>query len=159
MSFRDLERDELYRTAIEDFAVEVHHNAGAEKIIDALESDGVTWEMYVALHPEADDVTEDEGQVVETPSSVISLGQPDPAKSEVRVRTRTKEVSSQVNDNWLVFMERENPSFQFKGDKTYKFTQENPFQVMSANDANRITAEEEGFAIATPAQAQAFYGG
>lgn len=178
MSFQDLDRDVLYRAALEDFAVEVHHAAGKEKIIAALEKDGVTWEMFVTAHPEfagVDDPEEETEKFVpyndpdddfephiedETTTvangpitSDVVLGKPAPV-----IRTKREEINVAANEPWLVHMDRENPYFEFRGErKLHKFTQANPFAVMSAADANAITSSEEGFSIATPAQAQAFY--
>lgn len=188
MSFQDLERDELYRTAIEDFAVEVHHRAGKDTIIAALEKDGVTWDLYTKANPAAAGIAEDEEEALtetfEEPEDapVDSAGADElfvadatsssrhrnhsnvvtsddvTGKTEQRVRTKKEEINVAANDVWLVHMDRENPYFEFRGEsKLHKFTQENPFAVMSAADANAITSTEEGFSIATPAQAQAFY--
>lgn len=182
MSFQDLERDELYRTAIEDFAVEVHHRAGKDTIIAALEKDGVTWDLYAKANPAAAGLGEPEATETFEEEPVDSAGAEDlfvsePTSTERHannpnvvtsaavtgkaapvVRTKKEEINVAANDVWLVHMDRENPYFEFRGEsKLHKFTQENPFAVMSAADANAITSTEEGFSIATPAQAQAFY--
>lgn len=161
MSFQDLERDELYRTALEDFAVQVHHAAGKDKIIEALNTDGVTWEMYTSKNPGAAGIEEPEPVVAERTTVADGVITSDVVTGKVAepvLRTKKEEINVAANDIWLVHMDRENPYFEFRGEsKLHKFTQENPFAVMSASDANLITSSEEGFSIATPAQAAAFY--
>ena len=53
MSFESLKVAELRRAADEDFAVEVGEKASKPEVLAALVESGVTWDMYLAQHPEA----------------------------------------------------------------------------------------------------------
>lgn len=55
----------------------------------------------------------------------------------------------------LVKMERKNPTFEAFG---YRFTKQHPFVPMSESDAQQIFDHFDGFRIATPSEAQRFYG-
>lgn len=62
--------------------------------------------------------------------------------------------AEKLYDSVLLKMERQNPSFEAYG---YSFTKINPFQVMSAEDAQKIIDSFEGFRIAHPAEAKSYY--
>jgi hypothetical protein len=143
MSFESLTPDELYRTAIEDFAVEVNKDDKPEVIMAALVESGVTWKMYEKMHKKA-------APNVVTSASVTGK---DLTENTV-VRTKASEVDLGTDDSYLVKMERDNPYFEYKG---YKFTQEHPFAIMSAADTNALLRKEDGFSIARPDEAQAYY--
>jgi len=54
----------------------------------------------------------------------------------------------------LLKMDRQNPSFETHG---ITFTKANPFALLDANTAQEIIDLYDGFRVATPAEAQAFY--
>lgn len=54
----------------------------------------------------------------------------------------------------LLKMVRQNPTLEVYG---YRFTKDHPYQVVPADDAQRIIDQYEGFAIATPAEVKSFY--
>lgn len=60
----------------------------------------------------------------------------------------------QFASNLLLKMNRRNPTFVVYG---YRFTNEHPYQVVPADDAQRIMDEFEGFAIATPSEMKSYY--
>lgn len=152
MSFNSLSKEELYRVAVEDFAVEVKPTDSKKVLLAALAEDGVTWEMYKQAYPDTE-VEEDEVPAVVTSTDVTGA-----VATEVpvvpKVRTRTEEVNTATADMYLIKMNRENPYFEFRG---YKFTTEHPFAVMPAADADKILKQEDGFAIATPSEANEYY--
>ena len=55
----------------------------------------------------------------------------------------------------LVRMRRMNPSFQFR---SYKFTKDHPFALMTEDDADAIMTLENGFSRATVQEAEQYYG-
>lgn len=59
------------------------------------------------------------------------------------------------DDVLLIRMRRANPRFDFR---TYTFTQEHPFVLMSTPDAQALMQFETGFLIATPQEAKEYYG-
>jgi hypothetical protein len=150
-SFNDLDQSELYRAAIEDFAVEVNEGDSAEVIRAALFESGVTWEKYVEGHPElAPVVAKKADRHTKKPAGVISTTTLTDAPV---VRTAEAPVQ-EPTALYLVKMNRENPYFEFG---KYKFTSKKPFAVMDAESTNAILTEEVGFSIATPAEAQEYY--
>lgn len=64
-----------------------------------------------------------------------------------------EEDDSDAEDKVLVKMTRENHSYQIG---KYTFTKENPFIVMPKSHANYVL-EEDGFVVATPREAEAYY--
>lgn len=151
-SFADLSQEELYRSAVADFAVDVEKDANEETIRAALLESGVTWADYVKWHPEVLPVEEPVQPVIGTQS----MGKKD-AATNVAVPSRPVVDEGQkfkADDSVLVKMTRENPYFEFAG---YKFTQEQPFQIMDAETTNRILREEWGFSIARPDEAAEFF--
>lgn len=59
------------------------------------------------------------------------------------------------DDVQLVRMHRANPSFQYRG---FKFTSEHPYVLMGKHDCNDLLRMETGFVIASPEEANEFYG-
>jgi hypothetical protein len=156
MSFETLDKAELYRVLVEDFAVDVKPTDSKKVLLAAAVEDGVTWEMYKKAYPDTE--VEEEVPVVEpvvSPAEAVIGATAEEVPVEPRIRTRTAEVNVQTADMYLIKMERENPYFEFRG---YKFTQDHPFAVMPASDADLILKNEDGFSIATPSEANEYYG-
>lgn len=158
-SFDELETKELYRSAIEDFAVAVADGDKESKkvILASLLESGVTWKDYVEQHPEVAPVVVEETKVTtttkKTPGNVVTSTQTSPNAGQLRYRE--PEVNVTTNDFYLVKMDRDNPYFEFGN---YRFTKKDPFVPMDAESTNAILTEERGFSIATPAEAQEYYG-
>lgn len=169
VDFKDLDAAELYRAAIEDFAVPVEEaDKGKKKVLlAALVESGVAWADYVVQHPEVAP-SEEEAAEVELKEK-LATGQvvtSDAPAPEPVVETETVEAvvvprvivkeEIQVNtpDKYLIKMTRKNPLYQVRG---YTFTQKNPYNLVNADDANFILSKEDGFAMATPAELQEFY--
>jgi hypothetical protein len=152
MAFKDLDEKELYRTAVEDFAVDVKPDDKKEVLIAALKEDGVTWALYKKANPDVSvgDDDDDEDAVVK---SEDVTGKKDKVV-EGKVRTQAAPVDVTTVDSYLIKMDRDNPYFEHKG---YKFTSEHPYVVMPAADADDILRREEGFSIATPSEAAEYY--
>lgn len=58
------------------------------------------------------------------------------------------------NSDVLIKMERKNPSFQAYG---VTFTREHPYAIVNEATAQNIIDDFEGFRLASPAEAKAFY--
>lgn len=149
-SFKDLKPTELYRSAIEDFALPVDEEDKNKKtvLLAAFVEGGVTWEDYVAQHPEVAPVED------ESPTNVVTTQSVAPAVEEpVRIITaETPQYNS--GDKLLVKMERKNPLYEIMG---YRFTQDNPYALVSPQAAEAIL-REDGFRQAFPSELQEFYG-
>jgi hypothetical protein len=58
------------------------------------------------------------------------------------------------NSDVLIKMERKNPTFQAYG---VTFTREHPYAIVNESTAQEIIDNYEGFRLASPAEAKAFY--
>jgi hypothetical protein len=156
--FEELGVKELRRAAIEDFAVDVSADDNAKSVVAALTEAGVTWEMYVAQHPEVlpEDKEKRPANVITSPDQVSadSLSvEPAPVVAEP-APVRTAKSPVQEPGDYLIVMERENPLYEVRG---YKFTKEHPYQVVSAEDAQYILGKEQGFRMAWPDELRDYY--
>jgi hypothetical protein len=165
MSFKDLSQEELYRTAIEDFAVDVEPTDSAETIRAAFLEQDITWDMYVKQHPELEPVEEevnriqeaDRGNVIKAvPVVTNNLDTEEEAEEIIAApRIRTKEKTQlNLNDQYLLKMTRDNTMFETRG---YRFTQDHPYALVSAVDAEYILENEDGFRQAFPSELEKFY--
>lgn len=154
--FSDLTPTELYRSAIEDFAlpVEVEDKNKKKVLLAAFVEGGVSWSDYVAQHPE---VAPDPEPVVESPApGVITSSdlKAKPIEEDVVIRVK-EEIPLASNEKYLIKMTRDNPQFNVKG---VKFTQEHPYALVSPDVADYLLTKEEGFRQATPSELREFYG-
>lgn len=145
-SFADLPIEELRRTAVEDFAADIKANANQKTVLAALVEDGVEWEQYATL--KGLNKPEPEPVVVE-PVVVAPV-----VEEEVEIVTAGP-VAPQRTQKYLLKMERENVRFDVRG---HKFTQEHPYALVSADDADHILTKEKGFRMAFPSELEEFYG-
>lgn len=129
MTFQSLKKNDLV-TAATHFGTEVKPGDNEKVIITNLLSDGVTWEMYMKDFP---------AEVV-----MVVAKEEDAAKKFTSREAKT-----------LIKMERHNASFETSG---YTFTQKHPFAVVTRSEADFILVHETGFRLATPAEAEAYYG-
>lgn len=145
--FEDLPVAELRRIAIEDFAVPVEEGDNKKSVVAALAESGVTWDMYVAQHPEVapDEVKEEVVEVVvETP--VVAA---EPVAPVVAAP-----VTASGDQPWLIKMTRENVRYDTRG---YTFTKEHPYALVKPEDVEFILEKESGFRQAYPSELQEFY--
>lgn len=160
--FSDLDAKELYRSAVEDFALPVEADDNKKVLLAAFVEGGVTFDDYIEQHPEAGPDEEDKaaaGREVETtrPGSVITL------EKEVKGLSVSEEpkvvvqepVKVNPSDQYLIKMVRDNPLFEVRG---YKFTSAHPYALVSADDAQHILEFEDGFRQALPSELSEFYG-
>lgn len=136
-SFRDLNKEQLVQAAL-FFGTEDEGNK--EALLADLIANGVEWEQYVQAFltekPAEETVAAEE--VAEEPTRVVAQ-EPTVLKAQ---------------DKYLIKMERKNPYFEFG---KYKFTQENPYAIMPADDAQDILTKESGFRQALPGELQEYY--
>jgi hypothetical protein len=132
MIFENLSKTELRKVA-EEFGVEIEDGAKKHEMITAIETDGVTWDMYKKAFP---DVEEPAEQVQQT--------------NEAPVESKPVKASDQV----LMKMTRKNPTYEIRG---HRFTRKHPFALVSSDDANYIVENIDGFRIASPREAEEFY--
>jgi hypothetical protein len=131
MSFETLKIAELRKVA-EDFAVATDGLKSKADIIAALAEEGVTYSVYQKTMG----IIEEEKQV-----------QTKESKSDSKIE--------QNSDTVLVRMTRPNFRYDIMG---HTFTKDHPFVAMTEKDAQAIFDKEEGFRLATPKEAQEFYG-
>jgi hypothetical protein len=143
MSFTKMEKPELLQVA-ETFGVEVDGRWGEERIRAEILNDGIDWAMWEDAQKSVDP------ELIEQNLEVLAEDEPEeePVVPDTTQRFKSK------NAVELLKMERWNPSFSILG---YEFTREHPFVLMKPEDATWIMSHEEGFRIATPQEAEAFY--
>lgn len=152
-SFKDLKIEELRRSAVEDFAVEIGEKDGKDIIIAALVESGVSWSDYVAQHPEVAPIEETPVAVV-TSKTVTSTETIAPVPTEEIVVRVKEEVVSAPTDKFLIKMVRENLMYETRG---HRFTKQHPYALVSPADAQYILSKEDGFRQAFPDELQEFY--
>lgn len=169
-SFDDLDAKELYRSAIEDFAVEVDEaDKGKKKVLQAaLLEANITWEDYLDQHPEFKPTEPEKAvSVVSQVDPVPTERTPDrnrgavvtakdmtdaPVREEVVIITQQELPVNRVEKH-LIKMTRPNLLFQIEG---HTFTKDNPYQLVDPATANKIL-REDGFVLARPDEVQEFY--
>lgn len=127
MSFNSLKVNEL-KSVAEYFAINIDDVKAKSAIIERIEDEGVTFEMYESFM--------------------------NAEKEEVEVLRRKPEKKEPKGDVVLVKMERANPAYEING---YLFTREHPYVAMEEVDANFIFDTQEGFRMATPKEIQEYY--
>lgn len=130
MIFDNLNKDELRKIA-DEFGVDFEDDFKKQDMIDAIQADGVTWDMYKKAFP--DDVDE-----------------PDVKPQESSEPVKKAKPTNQV----LMKMVRRNPTYEVRG---HRFTRKHPFALVSSDDANYIIEHIDGFRIASPREAEEFY--
>lgn len=150
-SFSDLDVNELRKTAVEDFAVDIKATDNKKTVLAALLEDGVEWEQYAAL----------KGLSVPTPEPVVEAApEVDTADATVVPAPEVEIITAQplapaTVQKYLIKMNRDNVRFDVRG---HKFTKEHPYALVNSDDANYILEKEQGFAMATPRELEEFYG-
>jgi len=153
-AFKDLDEKELRRSAIEDFAIDVDDAEGKDALIAAFVETGITWADYVKQHPEY--AEEEEKPAVVTSSDVTGRKTEDTAKAVKeagKVRVAEPAIKHE-QDKYLIKMTRDNVLYETRG---YRFTQEHPYALVDAKDAQYILAKEDGFRQAFPDELEEFY--
>jgi hypothetical protein len=182
--FSDLKPTELYRSAIEDFALPVEPEDKNKKrvLLAAFAEGGVEWNDYVAQHPEVK--PEATAPVAPAPVEAPRPGEVIKApERDLRNLSAEYAVSTEPTQKWaddergrienqrgvvtapavpvaapgqdyLIKMDRENPLYEIRG---YRFTKEHPYQLVRPEHAETIL-REPGFRVAYPSEAQEFYG-
>ncbi len=140
--FEDFDVEVLRAIAVEEFGVEVGPNDNKKELLAALVEDGVTWDNYVANHPDAKAKPEKQLSVKEAVKNI----------SEQEIITATNPVNN-ADAKYLVIMERDNPLFEISG---YRFTNTNPYALVTADAADKIL-KEPGFRLAGPGELKEFY--
>ena len=153
-SFEDLKPTELYRSALEDFALPVDETDKNKKtvLLAAFVEGGVTWADYVAQHPEVKPA-----EAVITSPTVPGESAPVPERPKPKPGKVITAARPEVNpeDQFLVKMTRPNLRYDTRG---YTFTKEHPYALVSAADADFILEKEEGFQLASPSELREYYG-
>jgi|ERR1044072_3203571 hypothetical protein len=157
MSFVKLNKKELLQAAaffgIDEFT---ESNTKPEIIAGLDEDENATWDNYKKFH----EAKKNNEEVPDhDPDEEVEPGvhAPDEPAEEPFSEPATEAV--QFDRQVLLRMDRKNPTYEILG---YKFTKDQPFHVMSEDDAQQIIdlsmLEGGGFRIATPAEARSYFG-
>lgn len=135
MSFKNLNKKQLLKAA-KLFDVEVAEDDTNPQIVAALEEANASWTNYKKFVAEESGVVADDVADEDESEDQVEFGKP-----------------------VLLKMERKNPTYDILG---HRFTKDQPFQVMSEDEAQKVidTAELEGggFRVASPAEARSYFG-
>lgn len=155
MSFKKMKSEDLVLVATEDFNLDLPENATKPVALAALVEAGVTWEKAVEVSPtvEAYDGMFKQQEVEKLAVEPVIQEEGVPVQ-QTEVRPQDVVATTKRPAKTLVKMVRDNPSFQIRG---YKFTQENPFVLVTEEDAEYLVDLNDGFYYATPKEAQEFY--
>lgn len=163
--FSDLNEAEL-ASAAQYFGVEVGNK---DFMVAGFADDNISWEDYLAADvpdkPKAAKPSETGSEPVdgypdEVATAVAKRVAKKTAAKEETVTVKTPEVVTADREpvlaqaNYLIKMERKNPLFEFG---QYKFTKEDPYNIMPAEDAQRILTKETGFRQAFPDELREYY--
>lgn len=153
-SFKDLNKTELLAAA-EFFGTDTEGNVQALRA--DLVDNGVTFEDYLqAFHPTAPVEAEPEPFEMPEPVDVNDWPDEDEGGDTVNdVITAAPSPQLAAQEKYLIKFIGENPYFEFG---KYKFTNEKPYGIMPATDAQRALVEEPTkFRQAYPAELEEFY--
>lgn len=132
----------------------------AKELLASLVEDGVTIEDYnLVFHPEPEKPVEQQAApapnvlTTDVLDEIYGEGEEEVPVVEELV-TAPENADLAPKQKYLIKMTRKNPYFEFKH---HKFTQERPYAIMSASDAQEILSTEEGFRQAFPAELEEFY--
>lgn len=131
--------DELKQIA-DELAVDLDGVTKKAEIVKALEDNGITIALVKEhVFPDPEETFGDE--VVVAPRSTAQPPGPDLS-----------------GDTYVIKMTRNNRRWDAYGESgaIYTFTQEHPYQIIAASDADLIL-EEEGFRLATPKELREYY--
>lgn len=168
MSFKNLNKAELLKAA-EYFDVEVTEDNTKQEIIAALEESEISWSNYKKFvgseenAKAADDENrwyDDGGELPKADLTSVVNSNAYETTPEAKVNSETPASQAvQFNKMVLLKMERKNGTFEILG---RKFTREQPFQVMTEDEAQAIIDAAStmggGFRIATPSEAKSYFG-
>jgi hypothetical protein len=152
-SFNDLKKDELVAAAQ---AFGTLDEGNAAEIKADLADAGVTWTMYAkAFKLEGFEDVVEEVEEFEMPEPTDVEDWPDALDEPEQIRTAAPVPKLNQEEKYLIKFQGENPYFEFG---KYKFTQDNPYGIMPAADAQRaLTQEPEKFRQAFPDELQEYY--
>ena len=153
-SLSDLGFDNLYRVAIEEFALPLgeKEEENEASILAAFAEAGFRLDDYLEQHPEL----QPEGwrKKDKTGANVVTAKA---QKKEEVVSPDEIVVAAplvQKNAKYLIKMVRENVRYDTRG---YTFTQEHPYALLDKDDAQFVLENEKGFRQATPSELEEFY--
>ena len=142
MSFVSLKKDEIVEAA-RFFGVDFEEDATKPMLIKALGDEGVTWDMYKENFPDPEPEEElPDQEVGDAPVSNEPEAVDDAPKN------------GKKSETVLVKMTRANPVYEVRG---YRFTKKHPFLPVSAEDADWLVENEEGFRFAKTSEVESFY--
>lgn len=152
-SFNDLNQKQLLAAA-QAFGTD---EAGTKAELKAgLVDFGVTFDQYLKMfHPDVSPAVEPEKFVMPDPIDIEEWPDAEEGGDDVTVVTAEAVPTLAPADKYLIKFIGENPYFEFG---KYRFTEEKPYGIMPASDAQRALVEEPTkFRQAFPAELEEFY--
>lgn len=140
MGFKDLKKEELVAAA-DYFGSD--SDGTKDEVIEQLEDDGVTWEMY------EQHVADSEPEPAEPPADVSDKTDVEPVTPD----TSDTDEPAAPDDRVLVKMVTSNAIYERVG---VRFTRAHPYRLVSKRQAD-VILQSEDFREATPEEAREYY--
>ena len=134
MSFESMKLEEL-RSVAEGFGVEIGTVKTKKAIVELLDEEGVTFDLYQKFF------SSDKDEAAEY-------------VDDINIRNQQLNLPSPGDDIILVKMDRQNGLYETGG---FTFTREHPYVAMAPWQAQAIFDTETGFRPATPKEIQEYY--
>lgn len=150
-AFRDLNKSQLVEAALYFGADET---GTAAEIRAELTDTGVTWDQYEKAFGLNGKSLDDEEEF-SFPEPLVEFDENEEEEEVTDIVTKAAVPTLAPADKYLIKFVGQNPYFEFG---PYKFTQERPYGIMPAVDAqNALVGEPDKFRQAYPAELQEYY--
>lgn len=150
-AFKDLNKAQL-EAAVDYFGAD---RGSVKEMRASLVENGVEWNLYAEAFLGPKREPDVEGFVLSEPTDIEDWPDTEGVEEVNEVLTQVPVPQLAPQQKYLIKMTRKNPYFEFE-DK--KFTQERPYAIMDAAQAQRVLESEDGFRQAYPAELEEFYG-
>jgi hypothetical protein len=137
-SFKEMTVSEL-KVIAGEFAVDLDGKTKKAEILEALQEDGVSFQMYRSLLAPAQDEPLELAELDDTPLDQTGVEAAKPEEDE---------------QTFVVKMTRKNHSYEVRG---HRFTRNNPFALVTEEDADFLIEHGGGFRLASPKELKEFY--
>lgn len=155
MALGKLKKADLLAAA-EHYGVDVDETSTNAELVASLYEEGVTDEVYAKdfeNEPAENTVTTKDAAPKKEAGGEPTLTEEDLAENNEDAIAEPV-VEDFRGKRYLIKMERKNPLFEIG---KHRFTQDRPFAVVSAKEAQEILTKYEGFRQAFPDEAESFY--
>lgn len=155
MSFDKLDKEELVRTAEEDFAFELKEDEKKSKklILAAFAEANLKFKDYLKANPDKREQFAPQSNVLTSADVTGGTEVEEDRDPNVEVSNKPKEAPVKQQQPYVVKMTRQNPLFEIG---KYRWTKDHPFSLVAPEDVN-VVLREDGFVMASPSEVEEYY--